>query len=235
MDRRRRRRRLSADRAGDRRRVAGDVIRVRGGVYREDLVLDKRAGACRAKGSRRCSAPASGRWSRSPRRVRAERLHDRRQRHGRDQRDGRGRAGAVERQPDRRQPHAARVLRHRRRRCDAQRNRRQRDPRACASSPFGRRGDGIYLYRAPENFVARNRVSGERDGIYFQYAPRGRAVDNVVTDSRYGLHDMFSDDVGDRQEHVQRLGGRRQHHELAPDPDRRQHDRSQSRRARASV
>lgn len=61
--------------------------------------------------------------------------------------------------------------------------------------PFGRRGDGIYLYRAPENFVARNRVSGERDGIYFQYASRGRAVDNVVTDSRYGLHDMFSDDV----------------------------------------
>ena len=60
---------------------------------------------------------------------------------------------------------------------------------------FGRRGDGIYLFRAPENFVARNRVSGERDGIYFQYAPRGRAVDNVVTDSRYGLHDMFSDDV----------------------------------------
>ena len=61
--------------------------------------------------------------------------------------------------------------------------------------PFGRRGDGIHLYRAPENFVARNRVSGERDGIYFQYAPRGRAVDNIVTDSRYGLHDMFSDDV----------------------------------------
>ena len=60
---------------------------------------------------------------------------------------------------------------------------------------FGRRGDGIYLYRAPENFVARNRVSGERDGIYFQYAPRGRAVDNVVSDSRYGLHDMFSDDA----------------------------------------
>ena len=60
---------------------------------------------------------------------------------------------------------------------------------------FGHRGDGIYLYRAPENFVARNRVSGERDGIYFQYAPRGRAVDNVVSDSRYGLHDMFSDDA----------------------------------------
>jgi nitrous oxidase accessory protein len=59
--------------------------------------------------------------------------------------------------------------------------------------PFGRRGDGIYLYRAPENFVARNRVSGERDAIYFQYAPRSRAVENVASDSRYALHDMFSD------------------------------------------
>lgn len=61
--------------------------------------------------------------------------------------------------------------------------------------PFGQRGDGIYLYRAPENFVARNRVSGERDAIYFQYAPRGRAYNNVATDSRYALHDMFSDDT----------------------------------------
>jgi nitrous oxidase accessory protein len=60
---------------------------------------------------------------------------------------------------------------------------------------FGRRGDGIYLYRAPENFVGRNRIVGERDGIYFQYAPRGQAVDNVVSESRYGLHDMFSDDA----------------------------------------
>jgi nitrous oxidase accessory protein len=61
--------------------------------------------------------------------------------------------------------------------------------------PFGRRGDGIYLYRAPENIVERNTVAGERDAIYFQYAPRGRAVDNVTADSRYGLHDMFSDDT----------------------------------------
>lgn len=61
--------------------------------------------------------------------------------------------------------------------------------------PFGQRGDGIYLYRAPENVVVRNRISGERDAIYFQYAPRGRAVDNVISDSRYALHDMFSDDA----------------------------------------
>lgn len=61
--------------------------------------------------------------------------------------------------------------------------------------PFGQRGDGIYVYRAPENFVARNRISGERDAIYFQYAPRGRVLENVATDSRYALHDMFSDDT----------------------------------------
>jgi nitrous oxidase accessory protein len=61
--------------------------------------------------------------------------------------------------------------------------------------PFGRRGDGIYLYRAPDNLVAGNRISGERDAIYFQYAPRSRALDNIASDSRYGLHDMFSDDT----------------------------------------
>jgi len=64
-----------------------------------------------------------------------------------------------------------------------------------ADLPFGRRGDGIYVYRAPANVVARNRVSSEKDGIYFQYAPRGQAVDNVVSNSRYALHDMFSDDA----------------------------------------
>jgi nitrous oxidase accessory protein len=61
--------------------------------------------------------------------------------------------------------------------------------------PFGRRGDGIYLFRAPENIVGRNRIAGERDAIYFQYAPGGLATGNVALDSRYGLHDMFSDDT----------------------------------------
>ncbi|MBZ5556968.1 MAG: nitrous oxide reductase family maturation protein NosD [Acidobacteriia bacterium] len=64
-----------------------------------------------------------------------------------------------------------------------------------AHLPFGKRGDGVYLYRAPNTFVARNRISGERDAIYFQYAPKGRAIDNVVSDARYALHDMFSDDA----------------------------------------
>jgi nitrous oxidase accessory protein len=62
-----------------------------------------------------------------------------------------------------------------------------------SEKPFGERGDGIYVYRAPDTTIARNRIAGERDGIYFQYAPRGVAQDNVVSRSRYALHDMFSD------------------------------------------
>jgi nitrous oxidase accessory protein len=61
--------------------------------------------------------------------------------------------------------------------------------------PYSRRGDGIYAYRAPDNRVIENRVTGERDGIYFQYAPRSQAADNVVQACRYALHDMFSDDA----------------------------------------
>jgi nitrous oxidase accessory protein len=61
--------------------------------------------------------------------------------------------------------------------------------------PFGKRGDGIYVYRAPRTRVLRNRVSGERDGIYFQYVPGGVAEGNVVESSRYGLHVMFSNDI----------------------------------------
>jgi nitrous oxidase accessory protein len=59
--------------------------------------------------------------------------------------------------------------------------------------PFGQRGDGVYVFRAPDTRVLRNQIGGMRDGIYFQYAPRGVAAANVVERSRYGLHDMFSD------------------------------------------
>lgn len=61
-----------------------------------------------------------------------------------------------------------------------------------AAEPFGRRGDGIYLYRAPDNRVAHNRITGMRDAIYFQYAAGGVVEHNTVEESRYGLHDMFS-------------------------------------------
>jgi nitrous oxidase accessory protein len=61
--------------------------------------------------------------------------------------------------------------------------------------PFGRRGDGIYVYRGSRNLVIRNRIVGQRDAIFLQYAPKGRVEANVVSASRYGLHDMFSDDT----------------------------------------
>jgi nitrous oxidase accessory protein len=59
--------------------------------------------------------------------------------------------------------------------------------------PFGRRGDGIYVYRSTNNHIAGNRISAMRDAIYFQYAPGGIVERNQVSESRYGLHDMFSD------------------------------------------
>jgi nitrous oxidase accessory protein len=61
--------------------------------------------------------------------------------------------------------------------------------------PFGRRGDGIYVYRASRNQILRNRIVGQRDAIFLQYAPNGLVEDNSVQLSRYGLHDMFSDDT----------------------------------------
>ncbi len=67
--------------------------------------------------------------------------------------------------------------------------------RGLADLPFGRRGDGLYLYRAPRCRLLRNRVSGMRDAIYLQYAPGTRVEGNAVGSSRYGLHDMFSDGV----------------------------------------
>ena len=61
--------------------------------------------------------------------------------------------------------------------------------------PFGRRGDGVYVYRGPRNRVLRNRIVGQRDAIFLQYAHGGSVEANVVESSRYGLHDMFSDDT----------------------------------------
>lgn len=61
--------------------------------------------------------------------------------------------------------------------------------------PFGRRGDGVYVYRSHSARVLRNHIVGQRDGIYFQYAPGGLAEGNLVEASRYGLHVMFANDI----------------------------------------
>lgn len=68
-----------------------------------------------------------------------------------------------------------------------------------ADLSFGRRGDGIFLYRSPGNRVSGNSIEGMRDAIYLQYSPRTAVVGNTVAGSRYGLHDMFSDDATIRE------------------------------------
>jgi nitrous oxidase accessory protein len=172
----------------------GDVVRVRGGVYREDLILDKSLALIGeghptlfGTGLGSVVTIAAPECELSGFTIEGS---------------GLGEANEMDAAVQVRS-NGNRILDNRMQRvfygivvADARRNEiADNEIHGLRDLPFGRRGDGIYLYRAPENFVARNRVSGERDGIYFQYAPRGRAVDNVVTDSRYGLHDMFSDDV----------------------------------------
>lgn len=61
--------------------------------------------------------------------------------------------------------------------------------------PFGRRGDGVYVYRSQSARVLRNHIAGQRDGIYLQYAPGGLVEGNVVEASRYALHVMFANDI----------------------------------------
>jgi nitrous oxidase accessory protein len=174
--------------------AAGDVIRVRDGVYREDLVLDKRLSIV-AEGHPILFGTGLG----SVVTITAtgcELIGLTIEGSGTGQTNGMDAAVQITSSGNR-------VADNRMRRvfygiviANATRNEiTDNEIEGLRELPFGQRGDGIYLYRAPENFVARNHISGERDAIYFQYAPRGRAVDNVVFGSRYGLHDMFSDDT----------------------------------------
>ena len=174
--------------------TAGDVIRVRDGVYREDLRIDKTL-----------TIVADGRpilFGTGVGSVVVITAPECELRGFAIERSGIGQTNAmdaaVQIQSDRN-----RIVGNRLRRVfygivvsDARGNRiADNEIEGLGDLPFGRRGDGVYLYRAPDSLVERNRISGQRDGIYFQYASRGRAVDNLVSDSRYGLHDMFSDDT----------------------------------------
>jgi nitrous oxide reductase family maturation protein NosD len=174
--------------------LAGDVIRVRGGVYREDLFIDKQL-AIIGEGAPTLFGTGVGSV--------VTILADGCELSGfAIEGSGTGETNEMDAAIQVRS-NGNRIVDNRLRRvfygivvADGRRNEiADNEIHGLRERPFGRRGDGIYLFRAPENFVARNRISGERDAIYFQYAPRGRAVDNIVSDSRYGLHDMFSDDA----------------------------------------
>jgi len=173
---------------------AGDVIRVRGGSYRGDLIVDKRLTIV-GEGAPTLSGTGIGSV--------VTILADGCELSGfAIEGSGRGTTNEMDAAVQVRS-NGNRIAGNRMRRvfygvvvADASRNEiADNDIQGLGERAFGQRGDGIYLFRAPENVVVRNRISGERDAIYFQYAPRGRAVDNIVSDSRYGLHDMFSDDA----------------------------------------
>jgi nitrous oxidase accessory protein len=172
--------------------AAGDVIQVRGGVYREDLVVDKRLSIV-GEGQPRLFGTGLGTVV-TILAAGCELSGFTIEGSGTGQTNEMDAAVQVRSNDNRIVDNTMRRVFYGVVIADATHNEiADNDIEGLRDLAFGRRGDGIYLYRAPENFVARNRVSGERDGIYFQYAPRGRAVDNVVSDSRYGLHDMFSD------------------------------------------
>jgi len=56
-------------------------------------------------------------------------------------------------------------------------------------------GDGIHLWKSPGNRVEANRIQKHRDGIYVEFSPHTTVVGNRVAHViRYGLHYMYSND-----------------------------------------
>lgn len=62
-----------------------------------------------------------------------------------------------------------------------------------ASTPEGRRANGIHLWKCAHISVERNTVMHHRDGIYLEFVTDSRIEgDTSAHNSRYGLHFMFS-------------------------------------------
>jgi nitrous oxidase accessory protein len=58
----------------------------------------------------------------------------------------------------------------------------------------GERGGGLHLWNSPDNTLEDNTISYARDGMYIQSSPRNTIRRNRVSNLRYGLHYMSSDD-----------------------------------------
>ncbi|HWP48035.1 MAG TPA: nitrous oxide reductase family maturation protein NosD [Candidatus Limnocylindrales bacterium] len=58
----------------------------------------------------------------------------------------------------------------------------------------GERGSGIHIWNATNNTIVGNTIKQARDGMYLQNAYKSILRGNRVSDLRYGLHYMFSDD-----------------------------------------
>lgn len=59
---------------------------------------------------------------------------------------------------------------------------------------LGERGSGIHIWNSGHNTIAGNSISQVRDGMYLQNAHHSTIRGNRAFDLRYGLHYMFSDD-----------------------------------------
>jgi len=59
---------------------------------------------------------------------------------------------------------------------------------------LGERGSGIHIWNATNNTIVGNTIKQARDGMYLQNAYKSTLRGNRVFDLRYGLHYMFSDD-----------------------------------------
>jgi nitrous oxidase accessory protein len=73
-------------------------------------------------------------------------------------------------------------------RCSVRKNKIQGDLTLHASN----RGNGIHLWKAKDNDLVENRITGMRDGIYFSYADSNHISGNVISNTRFGIHYMYS-------------------------------------------
>ena len=57
------------------------------------------------------------------------------------------------------------------------------------------RGDGIWLWNAPQATVRDTRIEYTRDGIYVSYGTGALLEGNEILHSRYAVHDMYTEDL----------------------------------------
>lgn len=63
-----------------------------------------------------------------------------------------------------------------------------------AEDEIGKRGAGVHFYDAHHNRVLDNRISWVRDGVYFDHADFNLVEGNEFSDLRYGVHYMYCQD-----------------------------------------
>jgi nitrous oxidase accessory protein len=63
---------------------------------------------------------------------------------------------------------------------------------ATADLPVERRGHAVYLWKARDVAVRRNRITRGKDGLYISFSDLITVSNNTITGCRYGIHYMYS-------------------------------------------